>query len=136
MATKIMCATDGTKNSEHAVAFAADLAKRLAANLTFLMVNPVLLERGSRAFLLTEEQVKKGLDAAAKLAASAGVADARCVATKARDVGGAIVLYAEENGVDHIVVGSGSKGAASRLLIGSVSNDVVNKAHCPVTVVH
>ncbi len=74
-------------------------------------------------------------NSAAQVAKNAGVKDIKCVDASARDVAGAIVAYAEDNGVDHVVVGSGGKGAGSRLLVGSVSNDVVNRAHCPVTVV-
>jgi nucleotide-binding universal stress UspA family protein len=46
----------------------------------------------------------------------------------------AIVKYAEENDIDHNVVGTGGKGAVARLMLGSVSSDVIARAHCPVTV--
>ena len=48
----------------------------------------------------------------------------------------AVIEYAQKNGVDQIIVGSGGKGAAARFMIGSVSLDVVKKAACAVTVVH
>lgn len=135
MPRKILCATDGSKHSDQATAFAADLAKQTGAELIYLTVNPVLLARGARSPLFDDKEVKKALDSAAAAAKKAGVKNIKCVDASARDVGGAVVAYAEKNGVDHVIVGSGGKGAASRLLIGSVSNDVVNKAHCPVTVV-
>jgi nucleotide-binding universal stress UspA family protein len=53
---------------------------------------------------------------------------------KSRDVARAITMYAEEIGADLIVVGTGGKGSISRLVLGSVSRDVVFRAHCPVTV--
>ncbi len=46
----------------------------------------------------------------------------------------AILDYAQEHGVDHIVVGTGEKGMATRLVLGSVSHDLVVRAHCSVTV--
>jgi nucleotide-binding universal stress UspA family protein len=135
MPTKILCATDGSDHSNHAAAFAARLAKQAGAELIYLTVNPVVLARGTQAPLFEDKDVKKALAAAAQVAKHVGVKDIKCADASARDVGGAVVAYAEENGVSHVVVGSGGKGATSRLLIGSVSKDVVNKAHCPVTVV-
>ncbi len=42
---------------------------------------------------------------------------------------------AEEIGADVIVVGSHGRGAIERLLLGSVSEQVVRHAPCPVLVV-
>jgi len=46
----------------------------------------------------------------------------------------AIVGYAERNGYHHIIVGSEGRTGAKRMLLGSVAEDVVTRAHCPVTV--
>ena len=135
MSTKILCATDGSDHANHAAAFAAKLAKQTGAELIYLAVNPVMLGRGTQSRLFEDKDVKKALDSAAQAAKTIGVKDIKCVDALARDVGRVIVAYAEENGVDHVVVGSGGRGAASRLLVGSVSNEVLNRAHCPVTVV-
>jgi len=135
MSRKILCATDGSEHSSRAVEFAAELAKQNGGALVYLTINPVLLTRGTRSLLLDEKTVRNALDAAADVAKKAGVKNVECVEHSARDIGSAIVAYAEEHGVDQIVVGSGGKGTTSRLFIGSVSNEVVNKAHCPVTVV-
>lgn len=135
MSRRILCATDGSEHSGRAVEFAADLAKQNNGGLVYLTVNPVLLTRGTKSLLLDDKVVRKALDAAADVAKKAGVKSVECVEHSARDIGSAIVAYAEEHGVDQIVVGSGGKAATSRLFIGSVSNEVVNKAHCPVTVV-
>ena len=53
---------------------------------------------------------------------------------QSRDAARSIVVYAEDNDIDHIVVGTGGKGAATRMMLGSVSSDVIARAHCPVTV--
>ena len=45
-----------------------------------------------------------------------------------------LVRYAEENGYDHIVVGSKGSSGITRVQLGSVAEEVVRKAHCPVTV--
>lgn len=46
-----------------------------------------------------------------------------------------LVTYATENEIDHIIVGSHGRGGMSRVLLGSVAEDVVRRAPCPVTVV-
>lgn len=48
---------------------------------------------------------------------------------------GGIVQFAEDEGVDLIVVGTTGKTALSRLLLGSVAKGVVLYAHSPVLVV-
>jgi nucleotide-binding universal stress UspA family protein len=45
-----------------------------------------------------------------------------------------IVKFAEENGYDHITVGSHGRSGITRILLGSVAEEVIRKAHCPVTV--
>ena len=46
-----------------------------------------------------------------------------------------IVEFAEENDVDHILVGSHGRSGVSRVLLGSVAEKVVRRAPVPVTVV-
>jgi nucleotide-binding universal stress UspA family protein len=47
----------------------------------------------------------------------------------------AIVEYAEENSVDRIVMGSHGREGASRVLLGSVAENVTRRSPVPVTVV-
>jgi nucleotide-binding universal stress UspA family protein len=51
------------------------------------------------------------------------------------DVGGTVCRVAEELHVDVIVVGSHGRGAIERILLGSVSEQIVRHAPCPVLVV-
>lgn len=46
-----------------------------------------------------------------------------------------IVLYAEDHGIDHIVVGHRGHSLFERLLLGSVGRQVIAYAPCTVTVV-
>ena len=46
-----------------------------------------------------------------------------------------IVDFAEEHDVDHIIVGNHGREGISRVLLGSVAEKVVRRAHVPVTVV-
>ncbi len=46
-----------------------------------------------------------------------------------------VVRYAEENGIDLIVMGTHGRGAVEHMLLGSVAEKVVRKACCPVLTV-
>ena len=46
-----------------------------------------------------------------------------------------IVRYAEEHGIDMIVVGTHGRGPIKEMLIGSFADKVVRSAHCPVLTV-
>ncbi len=135
MTKKILCATDGTEHSAHAVEIAAEMAAKLGAKLSICVVN--VAHGGSRGpliFTMEDDQVKKVLDAAAGIARNMGVSSVDELALRSREAAAAIVQYAEENGYDHIVVGTGDKRGVSRLVLGSVASDVAGRAHCSVTV--
>ena len=47
----------------------------------------------------------------------------------------AIVEYAEEEAIDHVVIGSHGRDGISRVLLGSVAETVIRRSPVPVTVV-
>ena len=55
--------------------------------------------------------------------------------TATGDPANEIVGYADEHGIDHIVVGSYGSGGVSRVLLGSVAETVARRSAVPVTVV-
>lgn len=135
MSKKILCAVDGTEHSKRAVTIAAEMAKSMGAELVLLVIDQVSFDgRSAPVHKLGEDGVKKLLDGAQSVARASGIANASLAAVAGRDVARSILNYAEEHAVDHIVVGTGEKGAATRLVVGSVSHDLVVRAHCSVTV--
>lgn len=135
MLTKILVATDGTDHSRQAIELAAKLAQTFGAKLAICAVN--VAYGGPRAALVyswEEEEAARVLDEAANIARSAGFSHANPVSLRSREAAAGIVQYAEENGYDHIVVGTGDKRGMSRLMLGSVAADVSSRAHCSVTV--
>jgi nucleotide-binding universal stress UspA family protein len=118
-----------------AVETAADLARLTGAKLEIAMVNALVGGmRGPAIHAHEDGEVEKVVEDAAGKAREKGVKNVSSTVLKARDVAVAIVQYADQNGVDHIVTGTGGKGSLTRLVLGSVASDIVNRAHCPVTV--
>ncbi|HEV8390402.1 MAG TPA: universal stress protein [Dongiaceae bacterium] len=137
---RLLCATDGSPPSEKAVAYTATLAEELGRPLTFLLVADGALETAPEVW--DEKRVKaedlppdKELLAALKTALQHKLLSVRLVRAYGSDPAEAIVSYAERNGYRHIIVGSEGRTGAKRMLLGSVAEDVVTRAHCPVTVV-
>ena len=135
MTSKILCATDGTEHSTHAIQLAAEMSAKLGATLSICAVN--VAHGGTRGPLIYNwegEEITRILDAAAAEARKGGATKAEEIALRSRDAAAAIVQYAEENGYDHIVTGTGGRRGLSRLVLGSVAAGVAARAHCTVTV--
>jgi nucleotide-binding universal stress UspA family protein len=140
IAERLLCATDGSPPSDKAVAYTAEVAARLGQPITFLLV--VDGELATAPAVWDERRVKAGdlppdkeLLAALKTALQHNLLRVRLVRAYGSDPAEAIVGYAERNGYHHIIVGSEGRTGAKRMLLGSVAEDVVTRAHCPVTVV-
>lgn len=135
MTKKILCAVDGSDHSKKAVVVASEMAKSSGAELTLMVVDQVFMDgRSAAVHKIGAEQTAKLLQEAEALASAEGIAGAKTIGIAGRDVARSILNYAEDHHVDHIVVGTGEKTLATRLVIGSVSHDLITRAHCSVTV--
>ncbi|MDZ4094288.1 MAG: universal stress protein [Paracoccaceae bacterium] len=135
MTRKILCPTDGTDHSSVAVIQAAEMAAKFASALTLCVVN--IAHGGARGSTInhwTAQEVTKILDDAEALALKHGAGVVHRVDIISREAAAGIVQYGEQNGYDHIVMGTGDKRGMSRLMLGSVAADVSGRAHCTVTV--
>ena len=75
------------------------------------------------------------MKAAVEAARAAGLEGATAVTVAGRDIASAIIGYAQEQGFDHVVMGTTGHTALGHLLAGSVVSDVLRRPHPPVTVV-
>lgn len=140
---KVLCPTDGSRSSEKAIEWAINLAKNFSnMKLIFLLVagrdvsTADIVRRGTQVIRAAEMQQFLELGAAHELAKKAGFDRVDCVIEhQSGNIAASIIAYAEQEKVDHIIVGSTGKTGVVRLLLGSVASEVVAKAHCPVTVV-
>ena len=152
--TKILLATDGSREAELAARTAADLADKTTSELHLVHVfgiapwypiypeatapgewvaqeDPMLEEDLQRT---SEQRAREILDMEVDKARSAGATVAQAYLREG-GVATEIVTLAEEIGAGLIVMGSRGHGGIRRALIGSVSDSVVRHAHCPVLVV-
>mgnify|MGYP003286772729 CR=1 FL=1 len=142
--TKILLATDGSKEARLAAEAAAELSKDTGSEVHIAYVLPsprelrghhlysqevmrsVLEQAEGEARSFLEEQAKQIRESGGKVAEThleTGEPDKE------------IVKLSEELGVGTIVIGSRGLGGLRRALMGSVSESVVRHAHCPVFVV-
>lgn len=138
MLKKILVAFDGSENSRKAYGVALDFATRFKAKLTVIAVTelpePATVPTEIDALMhhakahyelefkrLREAAESQGVEFSSQLA----------VGHPAEE----IVNLAEQQKADMIVVGRRGLTKTTRWLMGSVSERVLQHAHCPVTVV-
>ncbi len=135
---KIMVCADGAKSSEKAIDVAAQYAKISSSSLMILHVIESEVRRNASEYDSYGEKQKQAqaiIDDALEIAA--GVASGLAVSTRiaAGPISAEIVRIAEAEGFGAIFVGSGGSSKIKKMLLGSVTDDVIHYAHCPVTVV-
>jgi nucleotide-binding universal stress UspA family protein len=138
MFRKILVAVDGSPQSHAALRLAVDLAQRYRASLCLLHAFPHVSD------LLGTPQYEHLLAARTLIGetlldiARTQVGDAALVETQLIEgpPAPAILRVAQEEGYGLIVLGSRGQGQLAGLLLGSVSSAVVQRADCPVLVVH
>ena len=150
--TRILLATDGSREAELAAQTAADLAKKTHSELHVVHafgiapvgppVYPEATELQSVEFeaeneerqRISEQRARDVLETEVQKVRSWGGTVAVEHLVEGR-VAPEIVGLAEEIGAGLIVMGSRGLGGIRRALMGSVSDSVVRHAHCPVMVV-
>ncbi|WP_255148743.1 universal stress protein [Halorarius halobius] len=140
MSKHVLVPIDGSDGADDAVAYVYE--EFPDATVTLLhVINPSRAGYGAQAGIpsFSEEWYEEAEAAAAELFEDAGAdAPAGVTVETATEVGqpsNVIVEYADEHDVDGIVMGSHGRKGVSRILLGSVAETVVRRAHVPVTVV-
>ena len=141
--TKILLATDGSREANLAARTAVDLADETGSELhvTLILRTQDASEYGTIGFntgRVQEEEIKQMgqrlLDEQVRRVEEAGGTVAGAHFRRARPDEG-ILAVGEDIGTGLIVLGSRGLGGLKRALMGSVSDSVVRHAHCPVLVV-
>jgi nucleotide-binding universal stress UspA family protein len=141
---RILVPTDFSEHSEHAAAYAIELARQYGANeihcihvsdipADLLATSAYYMTGPSEQFVeQVRDEGRKGLDAFVKK-------NFKDVPVKAVFLEGRpfveIIRYARENEIDLIVISTHGRSGLKHALFGSVAEKVVRKAPCPVLVV-
>ncbi len=133
---RILVAYDGSKESDKALAWAADLAKAANGKLVVqhvLSISPEAIAGGVVDLDAIEAAVEKMLDEAVERVRGMGVTATKVLSRG--DIATSILREADQRGAELLVVGSLGRGRMARLLMGSVADKLVRAAPIPVLVV-
>jgi len=137
---KILIATDGSEYTKKAVQYGLSLAKLLGAKvyaLCIVDIAPALsvpLEGSLRPVLeLIRNECMEATSEVKDEGEKLGV-EVECVVREGKPAK-EIVKFAEENGIDLIVMGTLGKGGLEKILLGSVAERVIRTSKVPVMVV-
>jgi len=137
---EILVPYDGSHYSEHAFAFALDLANHYGANITTLTI---IYEIPSRELDISHQtsinaekskKMQKTLKLLKDSAKKFGVSIKNDVSVNS-EILEPILSYISSYKIDLVVMGSRSRPGPDRYVIGSVAHGVCKNAHCPVLLV-
>ena len=144
----ILVAIDGSESSMKAVDYAIELAKKEDnSRLTVLNILDMNTAKqvsssiitaptyGLEEYELHKKAVLEWLDAIKSKCENEGIQTEIKVIGGPSPIPDSIIIYAENENVDLIVVGTRGRSGFKKLLLGSVASKVVTYAHCPVLVV-
>lgn len=128
---------DGSEASRRAFEFAMDLARCNGGRVRVVSVLQVTEGGADTAALMMADsgtqRVQELLDELTTIVPEAAdMVDAELTYGSPGDV---LLNQVAQHDIDHIVIGHTERGALARWLLGSVSNNVLARAHVPVTVV-
>jgi universal stress protein A len=132
---RILFPTDFSHTGDAALAFATSLAKESDGRLIIVHVQeaPLAYGGGEMYYGIPEPSTDELMNMLhdVKPTDSSVPVEYRLVTGDPAD---AVVRLAEDDEVDLIVLGSHGRTGLTRLLMGSVAEAIVRKAHCPVLV--
>jgi len=140
MFTNIVCATDGSEHANRALQYAADIAQSDGAELHVVHVIeklPGAKVAGQLNTHVNEEQLDEKVASQTRQIAAERNVNATLHLTTGRSghVAKRIVDIMTETGGDLIVVGTRGHSAIVGALVGSVTQDLLHLAPCPVLAV-
>jgi nucleotide-binding universal stress UspA family protein len=141
--TKILAATDFSDDSSYALAYAEELARRFSAEILVMHVDqplaPVMvselspgLDVGAMSRIAEEQRLLalRELDLTTARLRDGGLKSRGLLKVGAPFL--EIINAAHGEGADLIVLGTHGRSGLAHVLMGSVAERVVRKAHCPV----
>jgi len=130
----ILLATDFSDASDVAMTFALELARPLDATVHLVHVYTVLNDRNSASYSKVELEQRSQQRLQALASTCSGSTRVGSVLTRFGDPGPTILITAEQLAVDMIVLGTHGRRGVEHFLLGSVAEQVVKQAKCPVLI--
>lgn len=143
----VLIATDGSELANKAVRSGLELAKILNANVTLVTVTETwpVADMAAQAEMgvkdpvgayevLAEKGARSTLAAAAAIATEVGVGCEQVHVKDQHPVSG-IIETAKNKGADLIVIASHGRRGLSKMLLGSIANEIVTRSSVPVLIV-
>ena len=134
-----MAPIDRSEYKEKIIAYAISLGKAWGAEITAIhVIDP---GRGVPGGRVREKEHQREeaktlaedlLNEVDRLAKKEGIYIKKEVVEESDTVGKAIIDYAKKNNMDVIVIGTTGMSAVEEIFLGSVANNVIHHAHCPV----
>ena len=140
MFTNIVWATDGSEHADRALRYAADIAQRDGAKLHVVHVVEKLPARklaGDLNIHVDEEQLKDKVARQTRQVAAErkGSVTLHVITARSGHVAQRIIDVTTETGGDLIVVGTRGHSPVVGVMVGSVAQDLLHLAPCPVMAV-
>lgn len=126
----ILCPIDFSQSNQSANEYASILAKSTGARIVYLHVTVNVELYGSYSYLEPADDQQE-LKALQKIKPTIDGVECDHV-IKTGGAADCIVEYADSHDVNLIIMGTHGRTGLSRLLMGSVAEEVVRKAKCPV----
>jgi len=137
---KILAAIDRSKYKEKIIAYAISLGKAWGAEVTAIhVIDPGRGVPGGRVKEKEKQREEEAERPAEDLLSEAelqakkeGINLRKEIVEESDTVEKAIIEYAKKNNIDVILIGTSGMNAAEEVFLGSVANNVIHHAHCPV----
>lgn len=131
----IVLALDGSKESRQAIPLAAELARRDGARIVIAHVQQDMVGKGGGPIVATEDEIQAEIQKDAEALSAEGIE----TSVEMREVmlegpAHAIAEIAEGANADLIVAGTRGHSTLVGLLLGSVTQRLLQIARCPVLV--
>lgn len=148
MVKNLLVAWDGSEQAQNALRYAIEETKRRGLdNLTAVyaetegdarlraMLNDYKVKIDEDLLRRKRSRAEDILEKAKSIGAEEGVKVETHFIPHDKGIAVDIVRFAEDNGFDHIVVGSHGRSGIAHIALGSVAEGIVKRASCIVTVV-
>ncbi|HWQ16893.1 MAG TPA: universal stress protein [Sulfolobales archaeon] len=134
MFSRVVIGYDGSDHSKRALRIAIDLAKKYGSEVLVVTVIDVSTVPGDpNAIRIVSDTANQAVAEASEILSREGIPHRTFV--RQGDPSAEIVRVAEENKADLVVVGSRGLSTLKRIILGSVSQGVLNRSKIPVLVV-